>query len=620
MDVPEDFAPIDSSASSRHDRAFWIFLFTVLLAISTAVTWGVVADRRPSLTLAFGPLALDDYVKKTWMSLGTSTANPDFFPSNGDSFARDKYAVTWLWDNCPKVADYSVAMAPFVRSPPKRGERYRMLEQPSWGFELAFDVQGFIPFLKKAKRYNAWCISVYDSSDWTDKNIYMPLLTPGKDSSSTSFTCRCSKLFQPFKFVEVSHSCYGTYPDYCETAAGGSWFYYTPGSGVYYNLGNCVVRYNKIDAFCFLAAQISIASGKVVLSQTPQNMTPIMTQLKDFDYQKYYKSGINANLDDFDSCKTWDDVWQVARKHVGQYVLTHAAMVNKRFGTSMPPGGGTVINILRVCTVIFLFVFLALGVLLGLLLAALKTVHWYSFWLALLCSVTVAVIIVLLGAPYTQNKLPGDWLKKNGDGVDALLDALLEPTVGAANPGKQQNYASYESGCDSSIMAFGAILGYDSIVMTSESNSSYVFNVEIVDLTRISLDNQSSVKEFDIHGICMTSTNAPPAEDCPLPGSRSKTFQARGGLRWQDKISSTNAFRRFLWQVDAVEIPSLIDDNMNFLSDGLAKYQNTLSNTYGGQACDCTECAKNCLSCLGSNSNLMCQDSGQRPCSPSQSV
>ena len=277
-----------------------------------------------------------------------------------------------------------------------------------------------------------------------------------------------------------------------------------------------------------------------------------------------------------------------------------------------------VVNILRVSSFILVPILFNFGVLLGLLLAVFKTVHWYSVWLALTCVVGLAVSGVLLNMlllrPYGLMK-PGDWLKKNGDDVDALLDALLEPTVGSADPGKQQNYSSLESGCDASIESFGAILGYDSVVMTTESNTAFVFNVEIVDLTRLSLNSLGGVNGFDVHGICMTAANAPPAGDCPFPHSRTDKFQARGGMRWQDGLSSTNAFRRFPWQVDAAKIPNLTYDNMNVTS-ALKGYLNDLSTNYGGQACDCTECAKNCLSCVGSNSNLMCQDSGQTPCAP----
>jgi hypothetical protein len=586
----EDASPVfllNRPASGGGKAAVVAFLIVVLFAGLGALGGLVVVwTAKPPANIA-PPVDEAFYGMKIW---GTASLPPHFAASE-DLVAMQKYSISFLWDVYPLLEQVPQAENLALKWPPARGSRYRLAAYPfvQTGKDV-LPVAVAKSILRMVNKYKdeatppAWYVSVYDDSDWTRKNIFLP--APDKEPS-THLSCRSSAIFQPFKWIEVTRTCYPVKKDsYPLCDDGGQWFYHAPGSGVWYNLGNTLVRYNKIDAavYCMALAGLQYATGgdlTKVRTVMGEDFPPILLSLPQQQRSQYkitYASLLQVtgvSLDDYPSygsdatgpTPTWQAYWSVAKAHfakrvtsyLGEKSFVRALMKlikdSKDSGSadlklqgflpfqafSTPPGTprtgfltllavlGGVLGLL--VAILFLFLKGQLVAPLVLLLAA-GAGLWFGWETGLEAFVnSQGVYMLAKGLDLKQAT------------VSEVIDFCVEPARDSPSPPeKQQFFSGLPSSwiADLIIEVLASMLGFDTVVMHSQPNKSGTYLVEIVDVTKIPMafgNSPGGDPQWWKGGTCGNESAATPltnfgCTDCPY--SQAHTAGSRGGLCFVD--------------------------------------------------------------------------------------
>lgn len=536
------------------------------------------------------PLDEQSYAQKVW---GCNTL-PPVFPAQA---AGSTYSSYFLWDLYPGLDKVPEAENLALKWPPARGSRYRLAAYP-----FVQTSKEWVPvtvvksILKMVNKYKdeatppAWYVSVYDESDWTKDNIFLP---DGSGGSTTHMVCRSSAIFQPFKWVEVTRTCYPVKKDsYPLCDDGGQWYYHAPGSGVWYNLGNCLVRYNKIDAAVYCAALMGVlyetqkinppvtiktifgSLNSELLEQKLLSVTPAKLQ----DYVDAYGKLLDtqgASLLDYDGCVKWDDFWKKAKEHfakkvsgfLGERSFVKALM--KLIKDSRSADDQEDLKLEGFLPFLafhmkageprtgFLVLTSVLGGILGLLLAVLFLFikgHLVAPLLLLGAAAAAVWFGWEAGLEAFVNSQGVYMLQKGLDlykaSVEDVIDMCVEPELGASSPEKQQFFSGLPSSwiADLMIEVFGSALGFDVVVMHSQPNKSGTYLVEMVDVTKIKLAFAStpspSGPSWWPGGTCGTQPIQNfDCENCPYDGAQPSPSRVRGGLCYPSSSPSVRRLR-----------------------------------------------------------------------------
>lgn len=585
----EDASPVfllNRPTSSGGKAAIVAFIILLLFA-GLGALGGLVVIWLAKPPANIGP-PVDEafYFKKIWGE--KTSAMPPHFSASDDLESMQKYSIYFLWDVYPLLDQVPQAGNLALKWPPARGSRYRLAAYPF--VQTAKDILPVAvakSILRMVNKYKdeatppAWYVSVYDDSDWTRKNIFLPATEP-----STHMSCRSSAIFQPFKWIEVTRTCYPVKKDsYPLCDDGGQWFYHAPGSGVWYNLGNTLVRYNKIDAavYCMALTGLQYATrgdaeqiGQVMGGDFEDftRLLPISPD-KVAQYKLAYASLLRVDgvsLDDYpnffaSSPPKWQDYWSMAKAHfakrvssyLGEKSFVRALMKlikdSKDRGTddlslqgflpfqafSTTPGTprmgfltllavlGGVLGLL--VAILFLFLKGQLVAPLVLLLAA-GAGLWFGWETGLEAFVnSQGVYMLAKGLDLKQAT------------VSEVIDFCVEPARDSPSPPeKQQFFSGLPSSwiADLIVEVLASMLGFDTVVMHSQPNKSGTYLVEIVDVTKILMAFGTSPggdPQWWKGGTCGNESTATPltgfsCADCPYSGAQ--TGSLRGGLCFAD--------------------------------------------------------------------------------------
>jgi hypothetical protein len=632
--------------------------------------------------------------EKAYMMLWGSqtTSLPDHFTVQDTVAKMRSYAIYFLWDTYPKLEEVAESENLALKWPPLRGTRYRLAAYP---FVQASN--DFLPIsilkaaFKMTNKYAdqatppAWYISVYDEKDWTRENIFMPdsvfQLAPGtKDSSTTHMTRRCSDIFGPYKWVEVVRTCYPVTKDsYPLCDDGGQWYYHAPGSGTWYNVGNCVVRYNKIDAAVYCMALVGVSSQRS--SALPldkifdglDGYPPVLLQgPPDKDaYANVYATIMNTpgcTLADYAGKTQWSEFWAVAKAHfvkrlknnLGEksFVKSLSKLIKDAkakdakslnlegflpFQAFYSKDGAPLKGYLA-------FLASIAGVL-GLSLAFLITLPASLFGQ---CSFLLPMFILALvcggGFAWWEYGLDAFISSQGGNmisrGLDLysvspedVIDFCVEPTIGAQDPEKQQFFSGLPSSwiADMSIEIFSSMLGFDVVIMHSQPNKSGTYLVEMCDVTKIKLDfGLSTQPVWWKGGTCGDEDVSDDfsCENCPFKEARGngQPLFSRGGLCFKNlQIKGfENNYMTMNWTrvgdggrwegpaADSTIFTSFPQDG-NFIDQDKRNMQDWLNN-YNATVCDCRESKDAmCVGCEGKISDVLCNWSQRASLSSSPS-
>jgi hypothetical protein len=491
-----------------------------------------------------------------------------------------------------------------------------------------------------------------------------------KDSATTHMSCRCSEIFAPFKWVEVVRTCYPVTKDsYPLCDDGGQWYYHAPGSGTWYNVGNCLVRYNKIDAAVYCMALMGIAScldnptvtlQSIFSSQNlvggPQVLLPIPSDKKDA-YSKVYDTIVNTagcTLADYAGKTQWSDFWAVAKHHFAERLKNNLG--DKSFVRSISKlikdAKAKDARSLKIEGFLpfqafhskdgeplkgYLTFLATVAGVLGLALAFLVTIP-----ACLLGRCSILLPLFLLGAiaaggwAWWQYGLDA-FISSQGANMlsrglelysvtpEEVVDFCVEPTLAPQDPEKQQFFSGLPSSwiADMSIEVFSSLLGFDVVVMHSQPNKSGTYLVEMCDVTKIKLDFGLSPGQpiWWKGGTCgdEDASDDFACNNCPYAGARASVLQSRGGLCFKklgipkfDSNYMTMNWQRegaaSRWNGPAADstFSATLPNNGNFD----ATYKQNMSDwlvNYNAMVCACRESKDAmCVGCEGKISDILC--------------
>ena len=673
------FEPVLLAPTTTSHTTRWV-LFSLLLLVLTVVTLdgifvAMLYNEKPPPNLD-GPSSELLYMQ-LWGK--ETTALPPHFMVQDSVDKMRSYSIYFLYDTYPKLSEVPEATNLALQWPPRRGSRYRIAAYPF--VQTSKDplpIAILKGIFKMTNKYAdqatppAWYVSVYDETDWTKDNIFMPPVAPNsKDTATTHLCCRCSSIFGAFQWVEVTRTCYPVSKDsYPLCDDGGQWYYHAPGSGVWYNLGNCVVRYNKIDAAVYCMALLGVASeirqNNVSLKgvfqdkglQGPDVLLPL-----DGQAAQIYKSILDTSgctLDAYAGKKTWPEFWNTAKAHFSARLKQHLG--DKSFVRSMSKlikdarakdadslqlAGFLPFQAFYVKKDGPLFGYVAfLSSIAGMLGAAV------AFLITLPASIfgqcNVLLPLLLLAASGA-----GGWLMwqygldafVSSQGVNMIarglelysvspedvVDFCVEPTVGSQDTERQQFFSGLPSSwiADMSIELFSSMLGFDVVVMHTQPNKSGTYLVEMCDVTKIktSFGLSPGQPTWWKGGTCGgEDITGFECADCPAPGARESMLTSRGGLCFNQLFPTFQSnYMTMNWQQEpngpmAAEDPPLglgQFPSQGIFSETDKSKMTTWLQRYNASSCICRESKDAlCIGCEGTVSDVLCNWSQRGNLSP----
>jgi hypothetical protein len=595
-----------------------------------------------------------------------TTAMPPHFTAQDSVEKMRSYSIYFLYDTYPKLSEVPEATNLALQWPPSRGSRYRIAAYPFVQTSKdSLPIAILKSIYKMTNKYAdqatppAWYISVYDETDWTKANIFMPSVVAGsKDSATTHLCCRSSAIFGAFQWVEVTRTCYPVSKDsYPLCDDGGQWYYHAPGSGVWYNLGNCVVRYNKIDAAIYCMALMGVAhvcaKGTTSYDAVFGTLSgyPQVLLASDDSAAKIYAATLDTpgcTLEDYDDKKTWPDFWSTAKAHFAARLKQHVG--EKSFVRSLSKlirdARASDAQSLQIAGFLpfqafhvkkgaplqgyVAFLSLVAGVL-GLAVAFLVTLPASFFGTS---SALLPLFLLVVGGA-------GGWFVwqygldafVSSQGVNMLarglelysaspeevVDLCVEPTVGAKDAEKQQFFSGLSSSwiADMSIELFSSMLGFDVVVMHTQPNKSGTYLVEMCDVTKIKTTFGLSPAQpaWWKGGTCGgEDVTGFACGDCPAPNARTSKLTSRGGLCFNQLLSDPSFQSNYMtmnWQsggAPAADTPPL----KNFPTNGIFNSDDenammTWLKKYNASRCICRESKDAlCIGCEGTVSDVLC--------------
>jgi len=646
----------------------WIMISLLLLLLVEAIVIGgslvQVYTQKPPANIDI-PAGETAYMQ-LWGPETTSL--PDHFTVQDSVDKMRAYSLSFLWDTYPKLEEVAEAENLAFKWPPRRGTRYRLAAYPF--IQASKDpvpIAVVRAIFKLTNKYAdkatppAWYVSVYDESDWTRQNIFMPLKaltnTSTKDSQTTHMSRRCSEIFAPFKWVEVVRTCYPVTPvSYPLCDDGGQWYYHTPGSGTWYNIGNCLVRYNKIDATVYCMALLGVASSGQPMSQVfPGGMLQDVAQpfLPFSDtYAKVYAKALDTpgcTLDDYKGKEKWQDFWYVAKTHFVKRLKNNLG--EKSFFRTVvklvkdaKSSDGTV----RLSGVVpFLAFYNKEGAPLKGYLRFLSTVAGITAlllvflltlpaWLLGQCSFLIPLLAVCLvggGAWFCWEYEFEAFLSSRGANmlerglelysttVEEVVDLCVEPTVGALDTEKQQFFSGLPSSwiADMGLELFSSMLGFDVVIMHTQPNKSGTYLVEMCDVTKIKLSQGQP--DWWKGGTCGNEDTSQgfACESCPYPNAREEKLMSRGGLCFKNLgvqgfksnyMTMNWTHEGGTWNGPAADstfyTKTAVDESGNLTSEAKLSMPKWLKN-YNATPCACRESRDAlCIGCEGQISDILC--------------
>jgi hypothetical protein len=527
----------------------WLVLVAALVAASFfGVNW--FAKLPPPRNVGTPASDFQAYAKTVW---------PKGTPTVYKSGAIADYAITFLWDTADAATLEAVPVAPNLQLswPPPQGSRFRLAAYPFGSkpsgiflWDVAKRIFETLNSYRDVATFPGWFVSVYDKDYWPRKCPYYA-------SKPTSATQRCSATFGMFQWIEVLRACY-LLPglDYPACDDGGHWFYHSPGSGIWYNLGTTLVRFNKIDALLFLMAQMAIKAGVANISPLT-DMSPSIEASTDTAKTAVLKGVYAACLEGLDlkdlKGSTWPDLWTKAKSQLATYMdarrgdadifaairaliaqgVRDKSQVPFIFYREQVDEG-------RAEQSYYVLTALLAGVVASVLAVVLSLLTVFSgfplvpllVFLGAAAGAAAYVWYVQLGrllADMGFVTLQGGLVKRKAT-IDDVLTYLTEPPENPedAERIKIQAFSGLPQTqvFDKAIEAFASQLGYDSVVFFAQANKSGTYTVEIVDVTRVAIPTVKG--DFWKGGLCGST---PPPENVRCDGVSDLKFY-RGGLCW----------------------------------------------------------------------------------------
>ena len=599
--------------------------------------------RKPPGNIVGPDASLKDYASGIWV---TDATPPPLFGPGADTTG---YFMCYVWDSFPDLGKIDVAANLSLSWPPKAGQRYRLAAYPflsnKHGFIVVDVLRGIFELVNTYQdigTFPGWFVSVYDADNWGKNNPLLPS-DPAK-SYSMRERCRTDHFFGSFKWVEVLRACYllpGVEYPACDD--GGQWYYHAPGSGVWYNLGTTLVRYNKVDAATYLMAQLAIACYENATATKDLPPMRIFRQ-EDATYGEIYKVGLPNEACDLSafsgsSGKGFDAYWNVAKTQMAAYMtalqgdkdlfriikdvigkpdsqkgalqglfayreFAGADRAQQSYMTTVAAmgvaAGGAVVAALA------LLGFAAGGVSLWqpLVFLSLAAGAGLTVWYALLDS-------MLQGLGFTT--LAGA-LEKYGVTTAQVVDFLVEPQAEGSVAQQAFSGLSNTQELDVAIELFASVLGYDTVVMTTQPNKSGTYTVEMVDVTKISLSGDKKADPW-FGGVCGTLQSESTHVSCVSTPTiaRESLCPLRGGLCWAETLQSQPQLTNIYWRMDyskawAAPVPTSIPSGACQKDEGYSKEIASWLLT-NARPCSCDASLKNdlhCVSCQQSTSGKLC--------------
>ena len=663
----------------------WLLVCLLIVAIIQVLMIGgglvAVYTEKPPANIDV-PTGENAYMK-LWGA--ETTALPDHYTVQNSVEKMRAYSIYFLWDTYPKLEEVAEASNLALKWPPTRGTRYRLAAYPF--LQATNDILPLAilkAVFKMTNKYAdvatppAWYVSVYDENDWTRDNIFMPenlfngSVTAGsKDSDTTYMRCRCSDTFKPFKWIEVVRTCYPVTKDsYPLCDDGGQWYYHAPGSGTWYNIGNCVVRYNKIDAAVYCMALMGVAScltkditlesifGKHQSESDlnyPTQLLPVTDSIKS-SYATVYSTLLDTPgciLSDYQGAKLWSEFWTIAKSHFVKRLKNNLGekSIIRSISRLIKDAKTKDIKALQVQGFLpfqafyskegaplkgYIAFVASIAGIFGLLVAFLISFPACLFGQ---CSFLIPLLtLCLVGASGWLGWEYGldAFISSQGTNMvtrgldlysitpEEVVDMCVEPTLGAQDTEKQQFFSGLPSSwiADMSIELFASMLGFDVVVMHTQPNKSGTYLVEMCDVTKIKLDfglspGQPSWWKGGTCGNEDVSGQDFACDSCPFPKARDAVLKSRGGLCFKNLgvPNFDNNYMTMNWQGEketpkgpnvATYFTKSIPDNGNFTSNNLAEMKTWLT-TFNAVVCTCRESKDAlCIGCEGNISDVLC--------------
>lgn len=578
------------------------------------------------------------YSARIW----TEPQTKDIFYQKGGALP----AVFYLWDSCPQeILDQFPAAANLQEHwPPLQGERFRLVAYPfgskSSGI-LAWDViKGIFEMVNTYKdqaTFPGWFVSVYDADRLfsTQGNPYAPT------DSNVLRPLRCNQMvFNSFFWTEVIRACYAIpghgYPA-CDD--GGHWYYHSPGSGIWYNVGNCLVRYNKLDALTLLMAQLGwvFNNNEKASGEWPQLQKLKLEESASALYQELLYNADDVDLHAYNTAKGAEDCWKVAKAQLVAAMKKVQGDVDifqyiRQIMTTRGRGEQVVDGVLffrefsqsddaRSTHIIQETAALTAGVLACATAGILSLLFWVAGKTSALLVLATFGAVVAGGAWFWFKQLTrvlaglgvttlAGALRSHALTAETALDCVVEPSEDVPlQTRKALSGMPMTQVFDLAIETFGALLGYDVVIMHTQPNKSGTFTVEMVDLTHFSKDAPWA------GGLCGLAAGG---SMCNVP-----TVMPRGGLCWPEGAGSSvkplqsvppSVYQRMSFSavnMNQTKIPLPSVDASPATQMNYTEYTNNLFVTAKAQACTCVELNSanvvlKCLNCKDSTSGDLC--------------
>ena len=617
---------------ATNDKTFGVLLLVLLIVAcgvggALATTWWVgTHDLYPTL---LPPLPdWNSYVTQVWGSrCDACTEDQMCYKADGGTLP----AVYYLWDLCPQERLDKYPVAKRLEWPVARGERYRLAAYPLASSNL---IQGLLRFLTvgtlSAQRgvFPGWMVSVYEPSKLYTDNPFVG--TPTTPTSQSPLRC-VPQSFSVFRWVEVLRAC-DRLPDASNVCdSGGQLLHHAPGSGVWYNLGNCLVRYNKLDALLFLMANAGCAYAS---TSTPPCPNPNRTISQDDKnklngvYSKLMLQTPDCTLERFSSDITtaWTeaqrqltsvmtavagdaDVFSQARKLLplvkpNEAQVEDSCIFYREFhGHSAASAAEVLRNTAAILTgtvacavaaaIALLFALLGrTSLLLPAATAAAAGGGAYFLWKVQLRKLLEGLGYVTLAGAIAQH----------GVTVEKALELVTDPSA-TDDADLVQAFSGMPATriFDDAIQTLAVFLGYDCVVMHTQPNDSGCYSVEILDVTHHTLDSLINKQPWS-GGLCTDAASPPCASD-------SYTY-ARGGLCWDSSFgqlvtpNQQSVYQRLGFETSSD--PS-IQTAPTAGDQAYATAVKKLFTNNNRAPCTCAnQSSYRCLNCAGSASMTLC--------------